>query len=644
MNLEEAHDWCGGDPSEVRFQNLCRRLGDGEISPAVLSRLLLELESWPQEIPRWAPEAWLEAARGQGVSALRLCTHLRLSQQTQDLERLLVRPELEHIHTLELEDVGDALVRAFFGTRSTFFLQTLILRSPEWKAASLIVLLRSHAMLSLRTLRVHGAGQERPLQELVRRPVESPFVQTLSLHDMKIGWKEGKALTDAPWFKLLSTLDLREVDLDPQGRLTFETMRQIYHLKVRFPEERPFDDASFGELRALLQQPPTEQIFAEVGQRLGSVDPSPATLRYLHDHITRWPQDVRRVAPKAWVHALIRGKEIAAFSLCDTVDISPRALRKRLDVGGATLDTLFRAPNMPTLRHFLLDGDHLAEPAGMFLSTEAYVAMAACEKLQELETLHLERAHLDDDGLEALARSPYLRSVRSLRLSYNHIRGPGIRALARSEMLATLESLCLEEEYESWINEAWGAEHFGIDNLLVLFASPRLASLKHLRLDLLETHDEFEKTGIAPLLETPCFQGLESLDVQRVPAAVDTCARLAASPHMRSMRVLKLDYGALGNAGMAHLASSPHLGRLEALHLEAIEPDWSHEEESLDEGVRALATSTHLPSLKRLVLNGEYTSREALNAVLTSTTLPQGARVECYPHHWFVGQPLSSDS
>jgi Ran GTPase-activating protein (RanGAP) involved in mRNA processing and transport len=91
-------------------------------------------------------------------------------------------------------------------------------------------------------------------------------------------------------------------------------------------------------------------------------------------------------------------------------------------------------------------------------------------------------------------------------------------------------------------------------------------------------------------------------------AVTDEGARaLADSPYLTKLRVLDLQHNPL-TAGVASLAESPTLANLRELHLQCCDLD--------DEAARALARSSHLSQLRRLIVRGNRI-REAAGQELT---------------------------
>jgi uncharacterized protein (TIGR02996 family) len=74
----------------------------------------------------------------------------------------------------------------------------------------------------------------------------------------------------------------------------------------------------------------------------------------------------------------------------------------------------------------------------LFIHPRDVPHLAACEHLQEIETLDFNGCHLTDRALQQLLTSPHLGRLTALHLSGNDINTPGLRALVQSPLFARL--------------------------------------------------------------------------------------------------------------------------------------------------------------------------------------------------------------
>ena len=157
------------------------------------------------------------------------------------------------------------------------------------------------------------------------------------------------------------------------------------------------NDTLFGEVRSLLQQTPSAEVWAELVKQLDkfTIDAqfTEEIFPYLLEYLGRWPEDVRRMAPAKWVKPLLKkaAKPAPLVPLCNGADLSSSR------IGPATA---------------------------------AY--LADCAALGHLLYLDLSNNGLKSDGAKHLARSKHLRNLRVLLLTNCKVGNSGAVALAES--------------------------------------------------------------------------------------------------------------------------------------------------------------------------------------------------------------------
>lgn len=166
-------------------------------------------------------------------------------------------------------------------------------------------------------------------------------------------------------------------------------------------------DERFGELRSLLQQPPSSQVWDAMIALFGGWHHEALAnlaIPYALEHLERWPDDITReaepwqtgalllISPDSYQHPQLR--------LINALTITHRG------IGAPQLASLLAWPGLPQLRSLSLRANDLTD-------AEA-AAIAACPHLSGLRALDLSNNQITDVGAAALASSPYLNeSIRA---------------------------------------------------------------------------------------------------------------------------------------------------------------------------------------------------------------------------------------
>jgi uncharacterized protein (TIGR02996 family) len=203
----------------------------------------------------------------------------------------------------------------------------------------------------------------------------------------------------------------------------------------------------------------------------------------------------------------------------------------------------------------------------------------------------------DDSHLRGLASHPGLARLRSLDLGYGTWTPAGLEVLCASPLLAGLRTL------DVGMREAEGP-HVAE----VLASSPFLQQLTRL---ILRGGSLGERGG--RFLASPTFANLSRLELYGTDLGSEGTAALAAAP-WTGLTHLTLWANQVGDAGVIALANSPVAGHLQALYLGL---NWS----ITDEGVRALANSSHLDGLTSLDLCHAYLGPAGARALAASPCL-----------------------
>jgi uncharacterized protein (TIGR02996 family) len=271
-----------------------------------------------------------------------------------------------------------------------------------------------------------------------------------------------------------------------------------------------------------------------------------------------------------------------------------------LDIGG-TLPFVLQSPLLSRLSALTIHASHVGEPLARAVAASEYLGglkrldlsrnrfeheaaaqLAAGHGLSRLEELDLRENELGEGGARALAASPHFGCLRVLELRGNRLGPAGAEVLASSERLPALERLGLAD------NEV---------------GAPRISSLSRvhdlLRIPVLDlSSNDIGPAALLVILNRPSGPSshevrLRELDLTDNNELGDDGARiLARSPHLASLRVLKLATCGIGDEGARALAESKTLHQLVSLDL--------NNNPIGDPGFREFRSVSNLPNLRHL--------------------------------------------
>lgn len=266
---------------------------------------------------------------------------------------------------------------------------------------------------------------------------------------------------------------------------------------------------TFGELRSLLQRPPSRKGWERLCAMIEGWPAARVTERdevaipYALDHLASWP-DLYRTPTPVMRRAILRREVPTALLLCTTLSLESSHTRR---IANATIIALASSPAARSLRTLQLNGAPIGLPAAH--------ALGASPHLAQLRTLELNHARLGPDGAAALA-TPQLAALECLSVADTQLTDAGMRHLLGAPFAAQLEFL---DARRNRLTDAT-ADHI-----------ERATALRHLR----NLH-------------------LDDNALTNHGAQV-----LANTPHLATLRELTLDTNDIGRDGLAMLANSPHL-------------------------------------------------------------------------------------
>lgn len=288
------------------------------------------------------------------------------------------------------------------------------------------------------------------------------------------------------------------------------------------------------------------------------------------------------------------------------------------------------------------------------LPQRALKVLAKSQQLQAVETLDLREVELVPADVELLLHSPHLAQLRQLkiRLHARHVmlRNGVIEQSIGSPVFPQLTSLSIDKMIFGFHDNTGNA------TLDLLASAPpnalRKLSLKNvdveqvpsswgrafptlvsLHLADLVLHDEWlsslislphhcrhlselrlNKCHPAPAQLSTLLQGLASqlraLDLSN--NEFDASSLVALTDTAMQLETLDLSFNPLGDEGLKALANTPHLSSLRCLRLQGVD--------AKDEGIIALAQSPHLQMLETLSIDGNQITSEGYEAIERSLT------------------------
>lgn len=219
----------------------------------------------------------------------------------------------------------------------------------------------------------------------------------------------------------------------------------------------------FGEVRSVLQRPPSEANWEELCQLVSQDWRRPGfeedLLPYILSHLDEWP-DSMRTTPLRWRDGLVRGASMPFMGMVRVLDATGMGLKNEdmwtlakspvmrhitglilagNKIGWRGLNHLFEGEEAPAPHLRSLDLSHTA------IGGEGVRMLAATEALPRLESLSLEGLGLSRDAIDVLTSSETLPSLTALSLARNDLAARHLEVLAEGELFERLRVLSLDE-------------------------------------------------------------------------------------------------------------------------------------------------------------------------------------------------------
>lgn len=334
----------------------------------------------------------------------------------------------------------------------------------------------------------------------------------------------------------------------------------------------------FGEVRSLLQRPPSPELWGRLCKLLDVTSQQEGLRAYLIDHLLRWP-DTLRVAPSDWCAQALAGETPRWWSLVRSVRL--------LQPTNATLKALLRTGDIAHITSLTLEDQPPVDEYGRSKSG-LLQELAKAGPLPHLKRLELRQGNFGDRGAMFLANATNLSGLELLELSEVQFEDEGYLALASSQTLPPLKSLVLQDPLSKKAQLAW-------------IESPLCRQLERLHL-----MGYLEPAALRALAQAPCASTLRELRVLTTVSENPEPALRAfvSSPIVEQLEVLDSwdDMFLRGEFGEA-LMSSPFPQNVVKLHVETAALS--------DEDLRRTFT-TPMPRLRSLHFRQSTRSRDAL--------------------------------
>ena len=551
-----------------------------------------------------------------------------------DLDALRQAPGFERLERLTLSylQVSDEPLTRLVADERLSRLESLTLTAMELRDEHIEALVHNPAMSALRSL-----------------IVDDNLISARGAHALAMG---------LPGLEVTSMYDcLVEVH-------AIDDLRERFGAQYARPAEE-----RFGELRSLLQEPPSEDLWRRLGEQLDTMPDSPALreviLPYVQDYTGKWPASLC-VPSDTWLRRLMLDDELPTRALIravrledvvgqssiddeeEAVRASMRAIEQLTSLESLSLcyinmlhvglEQLLEGSILGRLRTLEFEDNYDLEAAQL----AAFLKRAPLERLVELS---FSGEAVDKGVLQALCKRDWATRLESLSVLNSSQTPPTLTWLLKQPLRA-LRRLRLHgwEELSEERPSAWRCEWAGPLEVLELYESPlppgALAALAKLgllsgltRLDLsmaaldpsgmeplyrvspplrqlIASYNDLDPEAFVKLLQSPLGQTLEVLDWSYNQGV--SFVGLEDAPLV--LRELSLA-GSLQDASpLAQLGRCRWLSQVRSLSLvgNAL---------SADEALREFAQSPYLAGLQTLTLYGMTWDDEAREVLLRSPWL-----------------------
>lgn len=353
--------------------------------------------------------------------------------------------------------------------------------------------------------------------------------------------------------------------------------------------------ATFGDLRSLMQQHASPQLWETLCEMLDEVDPGEMIelwLPYIHGYQRQWPESLGK-APERWIQTLFGGEDDipqmgAALSL---------SVRDR-DVGDEEIFELTCCPHVDNLRTLALGYERRVPWRREKITFGCVRDIIKCEHLQGLRNLQLTGQHLGAESLAALLSPEGLPSLQVLDMSYNDL-----EFLQPSTLAGISHNLCELSLRDTELT---------LQGMTALTEAGLLDGLR--RLDL--SHNRgLDMRGLIELIETPRWGDLQGLGLSGCNLTPGMLASLFAAIPISSLTRLEIADNELFDEDPSQLVASLRFLGQQSVGLRHLDLGSTGLN---DRAILALIDSGLFTELEELVLSGNQLGHEAISALVAS--------------------------
>lgn len=323
----------------------------------------------------------------------------------------------------------------------------------------------------------------------------------------------------------------------------------------------------FGQLRSLLQQPPSAALWGQICEALDRWPRREArdqAIPYIEGHVSRWPSHLL-VAPTTWTKKLMFGQLVPGMTLVRTLQLKGKSLGPQsikpigrliekipvqvLDLSDADLQdrTLKLLIEQPFMRNI-----HTLNLANNAITGKGLSALASASNCHGIEVLDLSRNRLRQHHLKSLAKEGGLPGLHTLKLSHAQLTHEDLEALIDVGLLSRLRSLSLEQ-----------CQVVGAMSWRRLFLEVDWSQLEHLNL----AHTKLDQGDMNALAQATTMSKLKVLNLNHAAIGPGGMSTLMDCEHFGELTHCALRHCALTGGDMAQLSTWSLAGQLEVLDL-----------------------------------------------------------------------------
>lgn len=377
----------------------------------------------------------------------------------------------------------------------------------------------------------------------------------------------------------------------------------------------------FGEIRSLLQQPHSDA-FDDLCAYIESQDAglSEDIRAYIELVLARWPEDINRTAPYAWLtRALRHNQEMPELNFCNDIKLNLKSSEEDLDLVGFA-----HTSSLANMKSLTIETNHV-------IGHDSLKTMLSSDVLKGLEHCHFLYGSMTPADLEALVYNEHAASLRSLCVWLSDDTFKAFKVLCnKGGNLTKLESLsltynsypasCIRMLGEACATSLTSLRHlelpcrFGVEELEALLGYGVL--WKGLVLD----QWNLKLKGARVLAKCEALCELEELDVGGAGFKGSAFKALSRSPYLTNLKTLKISGHHIDQKVVDGVLAGDAFEHLTHLNM------WACEFET--DALSTLVSSAYFKDLEEIELSSVKTlSAKDLSTLFCASALPSLKRV-----------------